>query len=101
MAQEWHRRIYAGATLPVPYYAGEIRDSDPELPELYGYEVSIGSLRGVESTLVPAELSGFEAAMHEMVATLDTAIPLGESPADVAQLRSVLSLCAHLPSGER
>jgi hypothetical protein len=25
VAQEWHRRIYAGATLPVPYYAGEIR----------------------------------------------------------------------------
>ena len=95
MAQEWHRRIYAGATLPVPYYAGEIRDSNPELPELYGYEVSIGSLRGVESALVPAELSGFEAAMHEMVATLDTAIPVGESPADVAQLRSVLNLCAH------
>jgi fido (protein-threonine AMPylation protein) len=95
MAQEWHRRVYAGARLPVPYYAGEIRDSDPELPELYGYEVSVGSQRGVESAFVPAELSGFEAEMREMVAPLDTAIPVGDSPGDVAQLRSALTLCAY------
>ena len=25
MAQEWHRQIYEGVRLPVPYYAGEIR----------------------------------------------------------------------------
>ena len=46
MAQEWHRRVYAGARLPVSYYAGEIRDSDSRFPELYGYEVSIGALSG-------------------------------------------------------
>jgi hypothetical protein len=65
------------------------------LPELFGYEVSVGSQRAVESALVPAELSVFEAAMREMVAPLDTAIPVGESPVDVAQLRSVLTLCAY------
>ena len=42
MAQEWHRRVYAGVRLPVPYYAGEIRDSDSRFPELFGYEVSVG-----------------------------------------------------------
>jgi Fic family protein len=26
MAQDWHREIYRGVPLPVPYYAGEIRD---------------------------------------------------------------------------
>jgi hypothetical protein len=65
------------------------------LPELFGDEVSVGSQRAVESALVPAELSVFEAAMREMVAPLDTAIPVGESPVDVAQLRSVLTLCAY------
>jgi hypothetical protein len=49
MAREWHRRIYRGMRLPVPYYAGEIRDSDPELPELFGYEVAVGSYLGVAS----------------------------------------------------
>jgi hypothetical protein len=32
MAQEWHRRVYEGARLPVPYYAGEIRNSDQSCP---------------------------------------------------------------------
>jgi hypothetical protein len=61
MAQEWHRELYRGVSLPVLYYAGEPRDSDPKCPELQGYEVAIGSFRGMPSELVPAALSGFEA----------------------------------------
>lgn len=95
MAQEWHRRVYAGARLPVSYYAGEIRDSDSRFPELYGYEVSIGALPGLASRLVPAALSRFEAAMQEAVAALDPAIVVGTRPAGVAQLRSVLTFCAN------
>jgi len=95
MAQEWHRLVYAGVKLPVPYFAGEIRDSDSRFPELYGYEVTVGPQRGVESKQVPEELQSFEAAMQESVAALDPAIPAGSRPADVAQLRSVLTLCAH------
>jgi fido (protein-threonine AMPylation protein) len=95
MAQEWHRRVYEGVRLPVPYYAGEIRDSDPRFPELFGYEVRVGARRGVESGRVPEELASFEAAMREACATLDRAIPAASRPADVAQLRSVLTLCAH------
>jgi fido (protein-threonine AMPylation protein) len=95
MAQGWHRRIYKGVRLPVPYYAGEIRDSDSKFPELYGYEVRVGRLRGVDSTFVPQQLAGFEAAMKEAVAVLDPAIPAGGSPADAAKLRSVLTLCAY------
>lgn len=71
MAQEWHRRVYAGARLPVSYYAGEIRDGDSRFPELYGYEVSIGALPGLASRSVPAALSRFEAAMQEAVAALE------------------------------
>jgi hypothetical protein len=70
MAQEWHRQVYAGVRLPVPYFAGEIRDSDSRFPELYGHEVAVGPQRGVEARLVPAELEGFEAAMGEAVAAL-------------------------------
>ena len=29
MAQQWHRDLYRNIELPVDYYAGEIRDSDP------------------------------------------------------------------------
>jgi fido (protein-threonine AMPylation protein) len=95
LAQEWHRRIYEGVRLPVPYYAGEIRDSDSRFPELYGYEVSVGRQRGVESRLVPQQLAVFEAALGRATAVLDPVIPPGISPADTAQLRSVLTLCAH------
>lgn len=95
MAQEWHRRIYERVSLPVPYYAGEIRDSDPKFPELYGYEVRVGPQRGVDSSLVPQHLASFESAMKRAVAVLDLAIPVGGRPADEAQLRSVLTLCAY------
>ena len=46
MAQDWHRRIYRNIRAPVPYYAGEIRNSDPDFPELFGYEVAVGSSPG-------------------------------------------------------
>lgn len=95
MAQKWHRRIYKGASLPVPYYAGEVRDSDARFPELYGYEVRIGRQRGVESGLVPPQLADFETAMKRAVAVLDPLISVGGGPADAAQLRSVLTLCAY------
>jgi len=95
MAQTWHRQIYKGARLPVHYFAGEIRDSDVKFPELYGYEVGVGPQRGVDSSLVPQQLASFEEAMKKAVAVMDPAIPAGGNPADPAQLRSVLTLCAY------
>ena len=94
MAQEWHRQIYRGMRLPIPYYAGEIRDSDPELPELFGYEVAVGPYLGVASQLVPEQLAQFESTMQQAVEVLDTAMPVGSRPSD-AQSRSVVSLCAN------
>jgi len=95
MAQDWHRRIYKGVSLPVPYYAGEVRDSDTRFPELYGYEVKVGRQRGVDSKLVPLQLAEFEAALEKAVAVLDPVISAGGRPDDAAQLRSVLTLCAY------
>ncbi|HZK16531.1 MAG TPA: Fic family protein [Solirubrobacterales bacterium] len=96
MAQEWHRRLYRDVALPVAYYAGEPRDSDPECPELQGYEVAVGTARGTPSELVPAALAGFEASARHAVSNLDEAIPAGSPPADGRELHGVLSLCAVL-----
>ena len=94
MAREWHRQIYRGVRLPIPYFAGEIRDSDPELPELFGYEVAVGPYLGVASRLVPEQIAEFESTMRQAVDVLDAAIPGGNRPSD-AQVRSVVSLCAN------
>ena len=94
IAQDWHRAIYASVPLPVPYYAGEIRDSDSRFPELFGYEVRIGPHRGVPSAQVPAQLSLFEAAVQQTCGTLDGVVPAGAKPASEADLYSVVQLAA-------
>jgi hypothetical protein len=96
MAQAWHRRLYVGIELPVSYYAGEPRDSDPECPELQGYEVAIGQARGTPSADVPAALASFEVGTREAVIALDKAIPVGVQPSKGPELSGVLSLCAVL-----
>lgn len=95
MAQAWHRQIFQGVHLPVPYYAGEIRDSDPSYPELFGYEVAVGVHRGVGSRRVPAELAWLEKAMQEAASKLDAVIQVGSLPADKGELRAVLTFAAH------
>jgi Fic family protein len=95
MAQDWHRAIYRGARLPVPYYAGEVRNSDPRFPELYGYEVEVGARPGVPSATVPRELDRFEEAMREVVGRLDPVLGAGVLPAEIGELHSILTLCAH------
>lgn len=93
MAQEWHREIQRGVTLPVAYYAGEVRDTDPSFPELIGYEVGIGLARGVQSAEVPAQLQAFEAAMRQAVRGLDGSHRLGQ-PLDQPMLTAILRLMA-------
>ena len=109
IAQAWHRAVYAGVQLPVPYYAGEVRDSDRRFPELIDYEVQIGRLRGVPAAQVPAELELLQTRARNAVAGPDGAIPVGNPPATPVELRSVLLLqptctasgCAstHSPTG--
>ena len=99
MAQAWHRRTYANIVLPVPYYAGEVRDTDPAFPELIGYEVMVGSAQGVPSANVPAALVAFEAGMQAVMGQLDPRLPIARRPATAVDLRAVL-LAAAIGHGE-
>jgi fido (protein-threonine AMPylation protein) len=96
VAQDWHRAIYAGVPLPVPYYAGEFRDSDRRFPELIDYEVEIGRARGVPAAQVPAELHTLQARARNAIVGPDGAIPVGTPPASPLELRAVLLLAANL-----
>jgi len=96
LAVEWHREIYRDIPLPVPYYAGGIRDSAPDQPELDGYEVRVGVLAGAPAATVPQELTRFERNARHATAVLDGAITVGAEPADNEQLLAVLTLCASL-----
>jgi fido (protein-threonine AMPylation protein) len=71
MAQQWHRDLYDGIALPVAYYAGEVRDSDPEFPELIDYEVRVGRFLGVPSRDVPIALVRFEHDFGDAVSAAD------------------------------
>jgi fido (protein-threonine AMPylation protein) len=71
MAQQWHRDLYDGIVLPVAYYAGEVRDSDPEFPELIDYEVGVGRHFGVPSRDVPVALVRFEHDLANAVTVAD------------------------------
>jgi fido (protein-threonine AMPylation protein) len=73
-AQQWHRDLYRDIELPVAYYAGEVRDSDPRFPELINYEVQIGAHKGVLSNEVPAALIAFEAAFATAIEVVDERI---------------------------
>jgi len=96
MAQAWHRQTYTGVALPVGYYAGEVRDSDPRFPELIGYEVRIGAAQGALSASVPAELVSFERGAQAVIARLDGILPSGLAPGTIAELQGVLQAAALL-----
>lgn len=94
MAQDWHRETYRGVPLPVPCYAGEIRDTDAEFPELIGYEVAVGTAMGAPSSEVPAALAAFEAGLQAIIARMDRAIAVGDRPGTSADLFAVLEVAA-------
>jgi hypothetical protein len=95
LAQRWHRAIYRGVRLPIRYYAGEFRDSDPRFPELYGYEVRVGGRLGAPSADVPGEVQRFEERVQDVCRRLDGAIPAGRIPRDEDELRAVIALTAN------
>ncbi len=94
LAADWHRAIYRGVPPPVPYYAGEVRDSDPNFPELIGYDVTVGGLPGVAHTDVPAALVTFEAAVQSLCGTFDPIIPPSITPSTPAALAGVIRFAA-------
>jgi len=93
--QQWHRELFKGVHLPVDYYAGEFRDSDPRFPELIDYEVSVGGFRGVAAQAVPAALKSFEVAMQAAASRLDRGIGLGVKPVTISDLDAVVVLAAY------
>ena len=92
MARGWHHRIFVGVA-PLDAYAGNVRDSDPALPDLIGYEVRVGNRTGLPSADVPHALVGFEQAVQQATAVLDAAIPPDGAPSDPAQVEAFLTLC--------
>lgn len=98
LAQQWHRDLYDGIARPFDYYAGEVRDSDPNFPDLIGYEVQVGGALGVPSAQVPQALQHFERAAQTVAGRLDGAIAVGADLSWMlpAQLHAVLTYCAAL-----
>ncbi len=96
LAQSWHRQLYDGVVLPVAYYAGEVRDSDPRFPELYSYEVAVGTFAGAPAADVPQELANFERQAQIAVDRIDQAIDVAAKPATPQELQGVMTLCARM-----
>lgn len=75
MAVKWHRAVFEGVPIPVQYFAGGIRDSNPEEPELVDYEVSVGGpiarAPAVAAAKVPEELATFEVELRRRVTEMD------------------------------
>ena len=94
LAFDWHRAIYRNVPLPVAYYAGEPRDSDPRYPELIDYEIEVGGLAGVDAADVPAAVAVFEQGMQTAAAALDQVIAAGAIPASATTLAGVIRLAA-------
>lgn len=95
LAQDWHRAIYRGVPLPVPYYAGEFRDTDARFPQLTGYDVVVGGQPGTSSSDVPSQLAAFERAMRSVAVNLDAAMPAGSPPASGPALAAVIQFAAY------
>jgi len=95
-AQQWHRDIFQGCTLPVAYYAGEVRNSDSQFPELFGYEVVIGPNPGVPSMDVPDHLAKFERAAQQAAVAIDQIVPVASSPTTAPDLQSVAEFASFL-----
>lgn len=96
LARGWHRAIFAGVELPVAYYAGGIRDSDAQEPELLGHEVMWGGAPATTAAEVWPELQRFERAAAAGVDALDEVIEAGAVPTTAAAMNSALALAAAL-----
>jgi len=102
-ASNWHRRIYAGCSVPAPEYLGQFR-GDPGHPALVGYEVGVGpeladglpEKVGVWSADVATALRGFIVGVKAAFAVLDAALPVGRRPRTVDELHEVVVLTAEV-----
>lgn len=65
----WHGRLFRNA-VPVPYYAGNYRSSDPHHPCL-NENVSVAGLAGAPYEDVPAQMAIFSLEMQRLVIATD------------------------------
>jgi fido (protein-threonine AMPylation protein) len=98
LAQQWHRDLYEGIARPFDYYAGQVRDCDPDFPDLVGYEVQVAGAPGIPSAQVPQVPRRFELAAQQAASRLDHVIAVGIDPSSMAPaaLHAVLTYCAVL-----
>jgi hypothetical protein len=102
-ALSWHKRLYAGCTVPVPGYVGHFR-GDPTVPELLDYEVGVGAIAadgyfekmGLPSTAVLPTVEALVNGAAAASAHLDALLPAGVPPTHAVQVRAVVSLAATL-----
>lgn len=82
LACGWHRDIHDGVPVPEAYMLGNVRDSDPEMPELDGREVHIGDHNGTLAKDVLTELAAFDELGQNLVEQSDELIPAEISKAN-------------------
>jgi fido (protein-threonine AMPylation protein) len=98
MARQWHRRALNGVHVPVHYFRGGIRDSDPSEPELVDYPIGVitptGIFPGVPPDQVWPELVKFESEIQARVQTMDLAHPNVDHAVTTGTIIDVLNLVA-------
>lgn len=95
----WHSTIFEGCRVPVDYYVGNFRDSDPDCPYLDGYRVGVGDYEGTTPADVPRAVNRFLDSVRVAIARLDGVIGPDEAPTTIAELDGILRL-AGLAHGE-
>jgi fido (protein-threonine AMPylation protein) len=98
MARRWHRQVFDGVAVPVSYFVGGIRDSDPTEPELVDYEVAVQGAVAVTAAVsaanVWAELRAFEASLRAQVTAMDADHPYTGPGAPSGSTDGVVELAA-------
>lgn len=97
MARTWHRRMLVGVSVPIPYFRGGIRDSNPAEPELIDYPVGIigptGVVAAVPAANVWSELAKFEVDFRQRLSLTDEAHPDLAHAISTGTVENVLELC--------
>ena len=99
LAAAWHRELYRSVAVPSRSYLGNPRHSDPDHPDLIGYELAVGAKTGVPSRSVPSQLDAFIIGLGQAVTTFDQVIPRGKPAQDPGDVLAVVELAA-LTHGE-
>lgn len=90
----WHADVYAGCHVPVAGYVGRFR-GDRAVPELVGYNVSVGQHPGLTWRAVDGAVGRLVAAINQVCVDVDARLPVGRPATRADELELVVSLAAH------